>query len=108
MTGRMSGERGAALVEFALIVSILLTILFAIVQFGLAFHVYEGMQAASNEGARLASLQESTADEIYTRVLQTLPLANPAEEVECGSLATARPGQYCIDVTPTLNQPCNL
>jgi Flp pilus assembly protein TadG len=50
------GERGAALVEFALALPLLLVILAGIVDFGFAFQRYEVITNAAREGARLASL----------------------------------------------------
>ena len=56
----LRGERGAAAVEFALIVGLLLTILFGIVQFGRAYSEVVVLTGAAREGARLAAVREST------------------------------------------------
>lgn len=97
-------EDGAAVLEFALVLSVLLVILFGIIEFGLAFHVYQGMDAASAEGARLASLPESTFDEITVQVRDSLSGIDPAQE-QCPPTS---PGEYCITVAPADPQPCNL
>jgi Flp pilus assembly protein TadG len=51
-----SEERGAALVEFALALPLLLVVFAGIVDFGFAFQRYEVVTNAAREGARLASL----------------------------------------------------
>ena len=55
-------ERGAALVEFALAVPLLLVVIAGIVDFGFVFQRYEVITNAAREGARLASLPGYDAD----------------------------------------------
>ena len=50
------GERGAALVEFALAVPLMLVVIAGIVDFGFVFQRYEVITNAAREGARLATL----------------------------------------------------
>jgi Flp pilus assembly protein TadG len=50
------GERGAALVEFALVLPLLLVVIAGVVDFGFLFQRYEVVTNAAREGARLASL----------------------------------------------------
>jgi hypothetical protein len=52
-------ERGAALVEFALVVPVLLMVLFGIVQFGLALNSANDATHLANEIARYATVNES-------------------------------------------------
>ena len=51
------GERGAALVEFAIVLPILLMIVFGIVDFARAFYTQNNLTSAVREGARWASVQ---------------------------------------------------
>lgn len=68
-TGRKRHERGAALVEFALCVPLLLIVIAGIVDFGFAFQRYEVITNAAREGARMASLPVGySEDEIKARV----------------------------------------
>ena len=65
---------GAAALEFALVVPVLLTLLFAIIQFGSVVFVQNNMVNAAREGARRIAAADATADEATT-VMQGL-LAN--------------------------------
>ena len=49
-------EKGAALVEFALVMPILAMFLLGIVQFGMAYDAKQSINAAAREGARLAAI----------------------------------------------------
>lgn len=57
-----SCDRGAAAVEFAIVVPLLLLILLALVDFGRLFFVQVSLAGASREGARAASVGRSAAD----------------------------------------------
>src|SRR5688572_18999057 len=59
--------RGAAVVEFAVVLPLLLTILFGIIEYGWVFMVRQTLQTAAREGCRLAVLQTTTTP--YTNVL---------------------------------------
>ena len=50
------GDRGAAFLEFAIIVPILLTLVMGIVEFGRAYNVVISLQGAAREGARVLAL----------------------------------------------------
>ena len=80
--GRGGDERGAALVEFALALPLLLVVIAGIVDFGFAFQRQEVITNAAREGARLAVLPgyDATAVEGRVRayVQQGLALNNAA------------------------------
>jgi Flp pilus assembly protein TadG len=65
---RADAERGAALVEFALAVPLLLVVIAGIVDFGLVYQRYEVITNAAREGARLASLPGYDATDVEARV----------------------------------------
>ncbi|MDZ7676002.1 MAG: TadE family protein [Acidimicrobiales bacterium] len=73
-------ERGAALVEFALILPLLCALLFGIVQFGLAYDRKQSVNSAAREGARLAGLEASTFLEITDRARSTYDIAAASSE----------------------------
>jgi Flp pilus assembly protein TadG len=62
--------RGAAVVEFAVVLPLLLTILFGIIEYGWVFMVRQTLQTAAREGCRIAVLQTTTAP--YTNVLDRI------------------------------------
>jgi len=53
-------RRGAALVEFAIVLPLLLTVLFGIIEFGQLFKVRLSAQQAAREACRIAVLQSTT------------------------------------------------
>ena len=69
--GTTRGQRGASLVEFALIVPLLSMFLFGIVQFGLAYDLKQSINSAAREGARMAAIPDDATvdyDAIVERV----------------------------------------
>lgn len=62
--------RGAAVVEFAVVLPLLLTILFGIIEYGWVFMVRQTLQTAAREGCRIAVLQTTTTP--YTNVLDRI------------------------------------
>jgi len=65
---RAARRRGAAVVEFAVVLPLLLTVLFGIIEYGWVFMVRQTLQTAAREGCRLAVLQTSVSP--YTNVLE--------------------------------------
>jgi Flp pilus assembly protein TadG len=63
-------EDGQSLVEFALVIPIFLLVLFAIVDFGMAFHAWITVTNSAREGARLGSVHAPAAS-IEQRVRDT-------------------------------------
>jgi Flp pilus assembly protein TadG len=61
-------ERGAALVEAAITVPIILLISVGIFEFGRAYQTWQVLTNASREGARLAVIDGSTDADVRTRV----------------------------------------
>lgn len=59
---RRDGERGAAAVEFALVLPILMLIVFGVIDFGFALNRYSAVSNAAREGVRAASLGAPAAD----------------------------------------------
>ena len=94
---RCEGQRGAAAVEFALILPILVMLVFGIVEFAIAYNRQQGLHAAAREGARLASLPQTTNSEVISRVQSSLS----------GVLSTSDIQAATITVSPSGSQPCN-
>ncbi len=55
------GERGAAAVEFALVVPLLLLLVMGIAEFGRAYNISTILTGAAREGARTMALQNSAS-----------------------------------------------
>ena len=64
------GEGGQSLVEFTLVLPIFLLVLFAIIDFGMAFNAWITVTNSAREGARLGSVRAPAVD-IETRVRDT-------------------------------------
>ena len=97
------GERGAALVEFAFALPLLLVVLAGIVDFGFVFQRYEVVTNAAREGARLASLpgyddQTSVDSRVRAYVMQGL-------NITAGNLGAAMPSGAVtlVDQDMTIN-----
>ena len=58
---RSRGERGAALVEFAIILPILLTLVFGIIEFGRGYEAKVQITGGVREGARALALGQSVS-----------------------------------------------
>lgn len=74
---RIREEAGAAAVEFALVVVILVAVLLAVIQFGYTFFEYVSVAHAAREGARWASLGAS-ADAVESHALSASPGLDPS------------------------------
>jgi len=82
-------EGGAAMVEFAIVLPILIMFFLGIVDFGRAFYLYNNLTNAVREGARLGAVQNPTVDvaavqtRVTTRVKQftSNPTAAPSVTV---------------------------
>jgi hypothetical protein len=86
--GRLKSERGAELIEFALVLPLLLLVLLGIIDFGFLFQRYEVLTNATREGARMAVLPNYTDADVATRVCEYL-------------LASGVPTDGCPGATPT-------
>jgi Flp pilus assembly protein TadG len=67
-TARRDGERGAAILEVALTLPILLLICVGIFEFGRAYQTWQVVTNAAREGARVSVLPSSTKDDVEDRV----------------------------------------
>jgi Flp pilus assembly protein TadG len=59
MLKRLRNCRGAAALEFAIVVPVFLLLVFAIIDFGWYFFVQHTIQLATSEGARLGAVREA-------------------------------------------------
>lgn len=74
-------ERGAALVEFAIVSTIFLTVLFGVLEFGRLFWTHNALKDAARRGARYAIVRKNDSASITAvknMVVYGDPNANPA------------------------------
>jgi Flp pilus assembly protein TadG len=95
MQGNLRDERGAVAVEFALLVPLIVIILFAITEFGIALSRMEVYTSAAREGARYAAV-DCRPDAV--KCTPTL-IANRVRNAAIG---------YPIGGTPTANRDCSV
>ncbi len=70
--GGRSRRRGAAIVEFAVVLPLLLLLLFGIIEFGWLFMVRQTLVNAAREGCRVAVLRTSTDADVATRIQEVM------------------------------------
>jgi hypothetical protein len=61
-------RKASAVVEMAVVLPLLLTMLFGIIEFGWTFMIYQSITNAAREGCRVAVLEGSTDDDIDARI----------------------------------------
>lgn len=87
---RRRGERGQAVVEFAVVLPLLVLLLLGIMEFGRVIHSLLTIQNAAREGARLGITPDATDAEIEARVRQA------ADTLE----GSADPARLTVQVAP--------
>ena len=88
-------ERGQSLVEFALVLPIFLLVLFAIVDFGMAFHAWITVTNSAREGARLGAVRASATD-VEQRVRDTADSLNEDDLLVTVTNAEGDPGESVV------------
>jgi len=88
-------EDGQTLVEFALVLPIFLLVLFAIVDFGMAFHAWITVTNSAREGARFGAVR-ATSTEIEQRVRDTATSLEQANLSVAVTNAEGQPGESVV------------
>jgi Flp pilus assembly protein TadG len=84
---RMQGEKGAALIEAAVTIPLILLISVGIFEFGRAYQTQQVLTNAAREGARVAVIEGTTDADVRTRV---------RDYVTRGGLTTLTDGQIVV------------
>jgi Flp pilus assembly protein TadG len=92
-TGKREG--GQSLVEFALVLPIFLLVLFAIVDFGMAFHAWITVTNSAREGARLGAVRADSTD-IEQRVRDTADSLDQGDLLVTVTNAEGVPGESVV------------
>jgi Flp pilus assembly protein TadG len=77
---RACGERGAELIEMAIVTPVLLLIMAAIFDFAMMFRSWEVVTNAAREGARIGVLPSYSAEDIRLRVREYMRVSGVAAE----------------------------
>ena len=102
MVNKSNSERGAAMVEFAIIAPLLLLLVFGIIEFGRAYNAQNSLTHAAREGAReYAITQDPVAGEATAKAAAT----SLNSSLITATLSACDPGQ---PATVTLEYPFRL
>ena len=93
---RRRDQRGAAAIEMAIVLPILILLVFGIIEFSIYFNRLQGLQAAAREGARVAALPQSSQSDIKDTITSSLSGVLPSGEAPV------------ITVSPSSGNPCDL
>lgn len=100
--GHSSGEHGAALIEFALVLPLLLVLLFGIIEASWAFGQQNDVRHGAREGARLAAVDHGDTAviglEVCDRMDVVYPTGNPTITLTPTSTESVRGGLATITV----------
>lgn len=88
---RRTRARGAALVEFAVVCPLLMTILFGIMEYGYVFLVQQTLTNAAREGCRIAVLQGSSDAQIDARITEIMDATGITGHTTTKTHATTNP-----------------
>lgn len=95
--GRKSDDRGAAAVEFALVVPLLVVLIFVAVVGGSLYLDQLHLQSAARNGARIGSVAAANACSTATTELA----GNSVGSVSCSVLSTCTTGTFRIQLSAT-------
>lgn len=90
-----SGERGAAAVEFALVLPILIILIFFIIEFGRLYNIQISLTGAAREGARSMAIHNVVGDAKTATVAAAPSVPLTTVEVTV-SPATCAPGSTVV------------
>jgi len=80
---RCADERGAAMVEFAIVIILLALLVFGIIEFGVVYNNYISVRNGSREGARVAAVDDvKSAPSCKINGATVTPPANPTTSTD--------------------------
>jgi Flp pilus assembly protein TadG len=101
-----SSERGGALVEFAVVLTVLFTLIFGIMDFSQAMYAYHFISNAAREATRYASVRGST---FSTACTNPLPIAYSCKagtaDITAYVQSIVSPGMYVTSTTASCTSP---
>ncbi len=106
-TSRRDDERGAAMVEFALIAPLLLALVFAVVSFGWMLSYRQGVSQAAVEGARAIAVAPSGATNLQSRAESAIDRSLGSYGISCTGGSLKRDGVVVGTCTITPRTACS-
>jgi len=105
--GRLrSDESGSAAVEFVLVSALLTVLTLSVIQLALALHIRNTVLDAAAEGARYASLADTSLEAGVTRTRDLISTAlSPAYADDVSASTTEHLGQPAVRITVTASLP---
>jgi Flp pilus assembly protein TadG len=101
LSRRPAGQHGIAVVEFALILILLISLLAGIFEFGRAFWYYDALTKAARDGARLMSVSDkatiSSAGVQAAKDAVVFAVADPNKGAGVPDFTTANVDVTCLD-----------
>lgn len=96
-SSRPARQQGAAVIEFALILTLLISMMAGIFEFGRAFWYYDALTKATRDGARLMSVSaKATIASVAVGTAQTL-VANAVTAAGVPGFAVGNVAVTCLD-----------
>jgi Flp pilus assembly protein TadG len=95
-------RRGAAAVEFALLLPLLTLMLTGVWQYGALFFSYNAMTTAARDGARALATGSATEAEVRANVVASMPGWMPAADVTVVARNEASTGTAFVDTRITV------
>lgn len=106
--GRRNHDRGAAAVEFALVLPILLLLVFGIVEFGRLYNIQTSITAAAREGARVMALDNTLQSARTATESAAQPYSLTDAQISVSPDSCPTPNDADINVTVTVSYPVSL
>jgi Flp pilus assembly protein TadG len=104
--GIRRSESGASAVEFAIVASVLLMIVFGTIQFGIAYNRQQSLEAGAREGARNASIGGLQSD-VTNRVQKSVSLINGSDVTLKFEYSTDSGTSWTTIANNSSDKPCN-
>jgi Flp pilus assembly protein TadG len=101
---RRHNDRGAAAVEFALVLPLLMLLVFGIAEFGRAYHIQTTLSNAARDGVRVMALQNDPAAARATvqasaSTLSVTPSQISVTPTSCAATATTSAGTATVTIS---------
>jgi Flp pilus assembly protein TadG len=106
MRRRIRSQRGAELIELAMVTPILIILMAAIIDFGMLFRSWEAVTNAAREGARVGVLPGYSNADVRTRVQQYMATSGVANactlQSYSGGVCPATACSVCVQTGPPI------